>query len=332
MMEEEKEINELEPEEIVALPARQGEFDSQIVTAKQYPRSISKFRKEAESMATLDEETAGECLYALPRKGKTIEGPSVRLAEIILYSWGNARADAEIVEENNTHVVSMGTFFDLERNVAIRKKVSRRIVDKHGIRYNEDMITVTSNAANSIALRNAVFGGIPKAIWKPIWQKARLASLGKGGTLTQKRQAMVDWFNKLGIENERIFDLLGVDGIEDIKEDQLITMRGLANAIKEGEATVEEAFARPGSINGDKSADLQELIEKEINSPLIDPGSDLFKATVATCNQLGINDTKQKAWIKAHFGKESPKELTVKEFQEFVRWVSNHERKESENG
>lgn len=270
MNDNEREENGL-GDDVLELPAiripNTQEFDSQIVTAKAHPRSLSKFRKEAEAMACLDEETAGECFYALPRGGKTIEGPSARLAEILLYAWGNARADAEVVEENDTHIVAMGTFFDLERNVAIRKKVSRRITDRHGRRFNDDMITVTGNAANSIALRNAVFSGIPKAIWKPIWQKARLASLGKGGTLKQKRQQMMDWFSKLGVDDERIFDLLEVDGIEDIKENELITMRGLANAIKEGETTVEETFARPGSINGNRASDLTKKLDEETQEP-----------------------------------------------------------------
>ena len=60
-----------------------AEIDVQITTAKRYPRSVTAFRREAEEMATLDEETAGSMFYVLPRAGKNIEGPSVRLAEIV---------------------------------------------------------------------------------------------------------------------------------------------------------------------------------------------------------------------------------------------------------
>ena len=57
-----------------------SEIDIQIQTAKRFPRSISQFKKTALAMATIDEETAGSMFYKVPRSGKTIEGPSVRLA------------------------------------------------------------------------------------------------------------------------------------------------------------------------------------------------------------------------------------------------------------
>jgi hypothetical protein len=39
-----------------------------------------------------------------------------------------------------------------------------------------------------------------------------------------------------------VFKLLGVGGLDDIGEDELVTLRGLANAIKEGEMTLESVF------------------------------------------------------------------------------------------
>src|SRR6185503_20995123 len=77
-------------------------IDMQIATAKQYPRVVSDCIKEALTLATMDEDTAGSMFYALPRGGKKIEGPSARLAEIMAYSWGNLRVDADIVAEDKT--------------------------------------------------------------------------------------------------------------------------------------------------------------------------------------------------------------------------------------
>lgn len=218
-------------------------IDVQIATAKRYPRSVDKSLKEALTLATLDEETAASMFYALPRSGKTIEGPSARLAEVMAYSWGNLRVDADIVAEDKNTVTAMGTCFDLEKNVAVRVRVKRRITDKHGKRYNEDMIGVTSNAAISIALRNSVFKVIPAALIRRIYGEARKASLGKGGTITQKRQKALEWFSKLGVKDAQVFEVLGVRGLDDIGEDQLITLRGLVNAIQDGETSVEQVFA-----------------------------------------------------------------------------------------
>lgn len=234
-------------------------IDSQVATAKQYPRSITNALREAITLATLDEVTAQSMFYALKRSGKLIPGPSVRLAEIMAYSWTNLRVDADIVGEDRTHVTAMGTCFDLEKNVAIRVRVKRRITDSKGKRYNEDMIGVTSNAAISIALRNAVFKVVPRAYVDKVYAAAKTASLGKGGTMESKRQGVVDWFGKLGVKPEEVFAIIDVKGIEDVSEDELITLRALANSIKDGETTVEQAF-RPTAAS-EATRDLNEAIK-----------------------------------------------------------------------
>ena len=270
------EVHELDDEEqeqdepgtaLAQLTTSDAMVDTQVATAKRYPRSIAQFRKDAEALACLDAETAGECMYALPRSGKTIEGPSARFAEILLYAWTNARGDAEVIDEGETHLTAQGTFIDLQRNVAVRKKVKRRITDKHGRRYNDDMIVVTGNAAISIALRNAVFAGVPKAIWKAIYQKARLASIGKAGTLTQARQNSITWYGKAGVKPETLYAYLKVQGIEDITEDHVVTLVGLANAIKDGEISVEDAFS-PRAEGAMPTPDLNARVKAKTAKPM----------------------------------------------------------------
>ena len=142
------------PESSMASLIASAEIDQQIATAHKYPRSLALFRKEALAMVTLTEVVAQECIYALPRDGKVIQGPSARFAEIMLHAWGNARAGARTVHEDDTFITAQGVCHDLQRNVAITFEVRRRITDKKGRRYSADMIGVTANAASSIALRS----------------------------------------------------------------------------------------------------------------------------------------------------------------------------------
>lgn len=236
-------------------------IDIQVATAKQYPRSVDKALKEALTLATLDEDTAASMFYALPRGGKTIEGPSARLAEVMTYAWGNLRADADIVAEDRTHVTAMGTCFDVERNIAVRVRVKRRITDRHGRRYNEDMIGVTANAAISIALRNAVFKVVPMAFVRRIYGAARKASLGEAGTITQKRQKALEWFANAGVKDAQVFDVLGVKGLDDIGEDELITLRGFVTALKDGDTTIEQVFRRHDVSDG--AGELNDALEEK---------------------------------------------------------------------
>lgn len=258
--EHDDELDDSESTALVTTP-NDAMVDVQVATAKRFPRSVAKFRKKAFELACLDEETAGECMFTLPR-GQGIEGPSVRLAEILLYSWTNARAEAVVIEESATHVKAQGTFYDLERNVAVRKIVARRITDKRGNRYNDDMIVMTGNAACSIALRNAVFAGIPKAIWKPIYTQARQVSIGEAGAFTTNRDKIIGVFGKMKISIEKLCAWLGVNGIEDIQADELIKLRGLANAIKDGEASLEETFSPRNTGGAAATPDLNARINQ----------------------------------------------------------------------
>jgi hypothetical protein len=239
-----------------------AEIDMQIVTAKKYPRSIKMFQREATEMVTLSEEIAGECMYALKRSGKTIEGPSARFAEVAASAWGNCRAGARVVDEDGRFVTAQGVFADVQRNVVITYEVKRRITDKSGKTYGDDMIGVTSNAACSIALRNAVLKGIPKAFWKDIYDKAKQTAIGNAETLIDRRTKMIGAFGKMGVTPAMILAFLEVPGEQDINLDHMVLLRGVYTSIKDGETTVDQAFEITTQPKGSK------VQESELNKKL----------------------------------------------------------------
>ena len=231
----------------VALLSR-AEIDMQVATAHRYPRSIKAFRNEALQMVTLNESVAESCIYALPRDGKVIEGPSARFAEVVASAWGNCRAGARVVSDQGDFVTAQGVFHDLERNVAITYEVQRRITGKNGQRFKADMIGVTANAACSVALRNAILKGVPKAFWDDMYQAARQTVMGDVQTLANRRAAAIKAFQGFGVSQAQILAKLAVSGVEDITLEHLVTLRGLLTAIKEGDTTSEQAFA-PDTTN-----------------------------------------------------------------------------------
>jgi hypothetical protein len=243
-----------------------AETDAQITTAKRYPRSLAGFKAAALQMATLDPDTAASCFYVLPREGKKIEGPGVRLAEICASAWGNLRFGARIVSEDDRFIVAQGTCHDLQTNVATSIEVRRRIRDRHGRKYSDDMVGVTSNAACAIALRNAVFKVIPKAFVEPIYLAAKRAAVGDEKTLGVRRDAAIAHFASLGVDKERVLAKLERQGIEDVTLKDLEVLRGLATAIGDGDTTVGEAFALPApatpeaKVEGTKGDQLAEQL------------------------------------------------------------------------
>ena len=220
--------------------------DSQVATAKQYPRDISRSVNNSIAMATMDYATAQSCGYALPRGGKPITGPSVHLAKLLVSNWGNMRAEAKVVKITDKQVISRGTCWDLENNVATAFEVRRSIVGKNGKRFSDDMITVTGNAANSIAYRNAVFSVIPKAITDKVYQAAQhfiTGDLSDEEKLVARRKKCIDFFrDEYGITENEVVMLCGKQTVNQIKADQIALLLGITQSLKDGDTTVEEVM------------------------------------------------------------------------------------------
>lgn len=269
-------------ESSMAAILNKSELDQQITTARAYPRSIKAFFNEAMQLATLNEHVAGQCIYSVPRDGKTITGPSSRLAEIIATSWGNCRAGARVVDEGPEFITAQGVFHDLEKNSAITFEVRRRITGKNGRRFSPDMIAVTGAAACSIAHRNAVFKAVPKALWSEIEEAARRVAIGDVKTLANRRAAALAAFQHYGVTPDQIYAALGVKGEQDITLDHLGALRGMLTALKDNETTPEEMFpsAKPAAPAAEpKRADYVEPKPE----PTPEPQGFNFDAYIADC-------------------------------------------------
>lgn len=218
--------------------------DSQVATAKQYPRDLVRSINNSIAMATMDYNTAQSCGYALPRGGKPITGPSVHLAKLIVSNWGNIRAEAKVVQITDKQVISRGTCWDLENNVATAFEVRRSIIGKGGKRFTDDMITVTGNAANSIAYRNAVFSVIPKAVTDKVYQAAQhfiTGDLSDDEKIVARRKKCIDFFkDEYGISEDEVVMLCGKQTVNQIKADQIALLLGITQSLKDGDTTVEE--------------------------------------------------------------------------------------------
>lgn len=219
----------------------QSEIEQQVATAHKYPRSIARFREELLSMATIDQATADSCIYALPRGGKTIEGPSVRFAEMVASAWGNLRWGAFVVSATNDFVVARGFAHDLQTNSAIAIEVRRRV--QKPTRYKDredferkiaDMKDLACAAATSIARRNALFSTVPRALTQEAYEAAdHCATTGKG-SFEEYREKAISAFVERGAKREQVYAALGVEGIADITGSHVRRLRRLFSAVKDG--------------------------------------------------------------------------------------------------
>lgn len=245
------EIIVVEPSSITYNQDR-ANIDSQVATAKAYPRNMKRSVENAIFIATMDQETASSCTYSVPRGGKPITGPSVHLARILVQTWGNLRVEAKVVDITNKQVISQATCWDIENNVAVKFEVRRSIMTKSG-RMNDDMITVTGNAANAIAFRNAVYNVLPKSVIDKVYKSATsllTGDISDETKLIKKRTDIIERMKKAyGVTEEEICKACGKSAVEYIGSEEIVVLIGIGQAIKDGDTTIDQAF-RPEIVSG----------------------------------------------------------------------------------
>jgi hypothetical protein len=247
IMNEQGEVFALAPINAIESVSR-AEIDQQISTAKRYPRKLTEVKQEMVEMATLDEETAASCFYSLPRGGKNIQGPSIRLAEIALSCYGNIRAGTRIIETvvdgSSPYVAIQAVCHDLQKNIAVMIEKRRRIVGKKskGGIIDEDDINLAANAGSAIAFRDAMFKVVPGILLRPVYEAAKKVAIGDAKTLSDRRIRAIEAFQKMGVSADRVLASIGHSKVDEVTLEDLENLIGTFTAIKEGSTTIENAF------------------------------------------------------------------------------------------
>ena len=226
---------------------QRAEYDIQIATAKKYPRNLTRVKDNCLAIVQMSKEMAESCRYTLPRgEGKLLSGPSVHLARVIVQQYGNIRVDARVKQTTDKQIISEAVVFDLETNYACKIEVRRSIVNKYGKRFSDDMVTVTGNAANAIAFRNAVFSVIPQMITDLCYKAAvRMITgdLTNEDQLLKVRNTAIKYFvDTYNVTEEQVLKAINLKSKNQIKAEQIADLNGLKQALKDGDTSPEEAF------------------------------------------------------------------------------------------
>ncbi len=223
----------------------QSEHAAMVATANlpRNKRKIEEFMKTLMIYATHSAPVALTMFYSLPRANKQIIGASVRFAEVVAPCWKNNSAGSRLIGQAEKTITAQGVFLDYENNVRNVKEIPRRITDKDGRTFNDDMVMTTGKAALSIAYREAILkGGVPMALWSPSYEEAKLTAVGKAMSHTQRVDAAMEYLHKLGVTEWQICNAVGVTSPKDMGVDEIVTLRTLCEEIKKQVKTIEEIF------------------------------------------------------------------------------------------
>lgn len=237
-------------------------IDSQVATAKRYPRNLTRVKENSIKIACMDKETAESCRYAKPVGDKKVVGASVHLARIVCQQYGNIRVQQRIKLIDSKTIVAEAVAFDMETNYAVCVEARRSILDKFGMRYKEHVIETNAMAILAIAERNAILKVVPKSIIDTVYNEAfRFANgdLSDNAKLIIARDKAFEFFkNEYAATEDEVVSCLGLKTKEAIKPEHIVDLRGYMQSLKDKEITVEELFNR----KKDREAQQAEIIDQ----------------------------------------------------------------------
>jgi len=247
-------------------------IDIQVATAKKYPRNLRRVNDNSISIATMNKETAKSCRYEKPVAGRSINGPSVHLARIICQQYGNIRIQQRIKNIDHKTIVAEAVAFDMETNYAVCVEVRRSILKKDGTRYDESTIETNSMACMAIAERNAILKVIPKSIIDNVYTEAFKFAFGdltdKAKLLKERNRLFSVFKDTYAIDEKEVIRIIGVGTKEAVTPENIATLTGLLQSLKDKEITVEDLLKKsePKKTPEQKKFDLK---DKKVTPPVM---------------------------------------------------------------
>ncbi len=213
-----------------------AEVQAAYVIAKRFPRN------QMECYANIMESCkrpflAEQAMYAYPRGGTLVEGPSIRLAEVLAQSWGNIDSGIREISQANGSSVAEAYAIDLQTNA--RKTVIFHVKHerhtKKGITKLTDPRDIYELVANQGArrLRNCILAIIPGDVTEAAVLQVRKTLESSDVPLSEQIRKMVVAFDDLGVKVEHLEKRLG-HNLDATIASEIVTLKGIYKSIKDG--------------------------------------------------------------------------------------------------
>lgn len=223
-----------------------AEVQAAMVVAKSRPRNEEeaylKIMKACERHSL-----AAAAIYTFKRGGQLIEGPSIRLGEVMARAWGNVTYGMrELSRESGVSEIEAFAW-DLESNTRVtRQFILRHIRDKKtgsaALTEERDIYELAANMGQR-RVRACLLELIPGDIVEEAVLKCKkVVAEGEDGEAVKDRvRKMLNVFEELGVSKAMIEAFVGHKA-EGIVAHQLVKLTGIYKSIKDGIATREEFF------------------------------------------------------------------------------------------
>lgn len=222
--------------------------------SKKFPRNMEKVKKDLFSLCQ-NKDFAESSFWQVPRKGKMLEGASIRLAEAAALAMTNIHygITTALGEDQNSTTFTVYAL-DLESNT----KVSRTFTRKHERNVKGKIYPIFDPNAvyeliasdSSKRLRVCLFGVIPGYLIDAALEKCK-ETLRLEKNKDETVQKIVQAFQEHDVSRTDLEKYLDKQ-LSEINSNDLMLLRGALNGIKQGITTKEDIFKKEGTTDDRK--------------------------------------------------------------------------------
>lgn len=217
----------------------------QTALSVQVPRTLKKVQAGVLEEAAL---MGDSWLYSWTTKNRdgskgVVEGEGIEAAKVLARNWGNcATPPPRVVQETPTHWIFEATFIDLETGMSFGKSFRQRKPTGGAGRMSQDRAEEAAfGMGQSKAQRNAILAGMPAWLLEKAREEAKAAAEQAIKNLPDAIARACAFFDKRGVALDRLEARIGKPQARWNKRD-VVTLRVIANALKENNTSVEEEF------------------------------------------------------------------------------------------
>lgn len=225
------------------------EVQAALVIAKRFPRDHATVYTRIMT-ACKRHVLASKAMYAYPRAGQTITGPSIRLAEVMAQNYGNLDFGIREIERRNGVSIAESYCWDMETNtrqtkvfevpheMQLKNKTKKVLTDPRDI-YE----IVANNGARR--LRACILGIIPVDIVDAAVNQCKATLIkGNGQTLEDRVRAIVLAFKDAGVSQEMLEKKLG-HKIELTTAEEVVELTAIGVSLRDKQAKRSDFFDYP---------------------------------------------------------------------------------------
>lgn len=289
--------NEVQVMDVTSLQMQKQEIDTQIATARHFPRNEDRAIQKSIKLATSNPRIAQDCFYFRPVGKKDgiqqfADGGSIRVAEILKITWGNIRVAKRVIGTRDGSVGVEWAVHDLESNMMDRGEVWRPYFN------SEKMIPVITAAALKFAEREAVFAAVPKAHADTVLEECRRMIVGEGEDKAKLYQHVVSEFEEMGVTIDEMLSVVNRKDYAQGSDGELVFLIGVYNCIKDEACKLSDVFGGEEERKSRKPVLEKKTTRKTKEAPEAPaPAPDENKPTPATEDDFVLTLRKEAAKV-----------------------------------